>query len=207
MRGYSIEKMAMLHTEMEHMFVESNDITSRDAYNGSAVGCIISGSCRLKQDGALRVIPERMLYVIDNRTESVENVTNSEGSFEQVLFMVEREPSPHTTSSGLRERERFNNAIMQGIVSNLTIEELATMCCYSVSTFKRRFSQHYNESPHKWLLRCRLMLAAKIMSKTNISITELSSLCGFVNVSHFIATFRRHFGITPASLKSYSHEQ
>jgi AraC-like DNA-binding protein len=146
-----------------------------------------------------------MLYVIDKHTESVENITNKEGSFEQVLFVVESNSG--TTSTSSRERERFTNAIMQGIVYNLSIEELATMCCYSVSTFKRRFNQHFNESPHKWLLRCRLMLAAKIMSKTDISITELSSLCGFVNVSHFIATFRRHFGVTPSSLKVRPHEQ
>lgn len=205
MRGYSIEKMALLRTEMEQMFVDSNDLTSRDVCNSSAVGCIINGSCKLRQDGALRVIPERMLYVIDKHTESVENITNKEGSFEQVLFVVESNSGTISTSS--RERERFTNAIMQGIVYNLSIEELATMCCYSVSTFKRRFNQHFNESPHKWLLRCRLMLAAKIMSKTNISITELSSLCGFVNVSHFIATFRRHFGVTPSSLKVRPHEQ
>lgn len=205
MRGYSIEKMALLRTEMEQMFVDSNDLTSRDVCNSSAVGCIINGSCKLMQDGALRVIPERMLYVIDKHTESVENITNKEGSFEQVLFVVESNSGTISTSS--RERERFTNAIMQGIVYNLSIEELATMCCYSVSTFKRRFNQHFNESPHKWLLRCRLMLAAKIMSKTNISITELSSLCGFVNVSHFIATFRRHFGVTPSSLKVRPHEQ
>lgn len=205
MRGYSIEKMALLRTEMEQMFVDSNNLTSRDVCNSSAVGCIINGSCKLMQDGALRVIPERMLYVIDKHTESVENITNKEGSFEQVLFVVESNSG--TTSTSSRERERFTNAIMQGIVYNLSIEELATMCCYSVSTFKRRFNQHFNESPHKWLLRCRLMLAAKIMSKTNISITELSSLCGFVNVSHFIATFRRHFGVTPSSLKVRPHEQ
>lgn len=205
MRGYSIEKMALLRTEMEQMFVDSNDLISRDVCNSSAVGCIINGSCKLMQDGALRVIPERMLYVIDKHTESVENITNKEGSFEQVLFVVESNSG--TTSTSSRERERFTNAIMQGIVYNLSIEELATMCCYSVSTFKRRFNQHFNESPHKWLLRCRLMLAAKIMSKTNISITELSSLCGFVNVSHFIATFRRHFGVTPSSLKVRPHEQ
>ena len=197
--------MALLRTEMEQMFVDSNDLTSRDVCNSSAVGCIINGSCKLMQDGALRVIPERMLYVIDKHTESVENITNKEGSFEQVLFVVESNSG--TTSTSSRERERFTNAIMQGIVYNLSIEELATMCCYSVSTFKRRFNQHFNESPHKWLLRCRLMLAAKIMSKTNISITELSSLCGFVNVSHFIATFRRHFGVTPSSLKVRPHEQ
>ena len=194
-----------MRTEMEQMFVDSNDLTSRDVCNSSAVGCIINGSCKLRQDGALRVIPERMLYVIDKHTESVENITNKEGSFEQVLFVVESNSGTISTSS--RERERFTNAIMQGIVYNLSIEELATMCCYSVSTFKRRFNQHFNESPHKWLLRCRLMLAAKIMSKTNISITELSSLCGFVNVSHFIATFRRHFGVTPSSLKVRPHEQ
>ena len=197
--------MALLRTEMEQMFVDSNNLTSRDVCNSSAVGCIINGSCKLRQDGALRVIPERMLYVIDKHTESVENITNKEGSFEQVLFVVESNSG--TTSTSSRERERFTNAIMQGIVYNLSIEELATMCCYSVSTFKRRFNQHFNESPHKWLLRCRLMLAAKIMSKTNISITELSSLCGFVNVSHFIATFRRHFGVTPSSLKVRPHEQ
>ena len=194
-----------MRTEMEQMFVDSNDLISRDVCNSSAVGCIINGSCKLMQDGALRVIPERMLYVIDKHTESVENITNKEGSFEQVLFVVESNSG--TTSTSSRERERFTNAIMQGIVYNLSIEELATMCCYSVSTFKRRFNQHFNESPHKWLLRCRLMLAAKIMSKTNISITELSSLCGFVNVSHFIATFRRHFGVTPSSLKVRPHEQ
>lgn len=205
MRGYSIEKMALLRTKMEQMFVDSNDLTSRDVCNSSAVGCIINGSCKLRQDGALRVIPERMLYVIDQHTDSVENITNKEGSFEQVLLVVESNSGTTCTSS--RERERFTNAIMQGIVYNLSIEELATMCCYSVSTFKRRFNQHFNESPHKWLLRCRLMLAAKIMSKTNISITELSSLCGFVNVSHFIATFRRHFGVTPSSLKVRPHEQ
>ena len=205
MRGYSIEKMALLRTKMEQMFVDSNDLTSRDVCNSSAVGCIINGSCKLRQDGALRVIPERMLYVIDKHTESVENITNKEGSFEQVLLVVESNSG--TTSTSSRERERFTNAIMQGIVYNLSIEELATMCCYSVSTFKRRFNQHFNESPHKWLLRCRLMLAAKIMSKTDISITELSSLCGFVNVSHFIATFRRHFGVTPSSLKVRPHEQ
>ena len=205
MRGFSIEKMALLRTKMEQMFVDSNDLTCRDVCNSSAVGCIINGSCKLRQDGALRVIPERMLYVIDQHTESVENITNKEGSFEQVLFVVESNSG--TTSTSSRERERFTNAIMQGIVYNLSIEELATMCCYSVSTFKRRFYQHFNESPHKWLLRCRLMLAAKIMSKTDISITELSSLCGFVNVSHFIATFRRHFGVTPSSFQSYSREQ
>ncbi len=204
MRSYNIEKIATMGAEMERMFVETKNVQPSDV--GSAIGCIISGSCRLRQEGTLRVIPERMLYVIDNRTQSVENLTNRDGTFEQVLLRVGFDGKSSDALTSHRERERFNNAILQGIVSNLTIGELADMCCYSVSTFKRRFNQHYNQSPHKWMLRCRLMLAAKIMSMTDISITELSSLCGFVNVSHFIATFRRHFGITPSSLRNHSQE-
>lgn len=206
MRNFNIDKMGTLSSEMGHMFIESNTAPTTDVDCNSAVGCIISGSCRLRQEGALRIIPERMLYVIDNRTQSIEKCANHEGTFEQILFRIDS-ATTHDSLPSHRERERFNNAILQGIVSNLTIEELAAMCCYSVSTFKRRFSQHYHQSPHKWLLRCRLMLAAKIMSMTNISITEVSSLCGFVNVSHFIATFRRHFGITPSSLRNTSREQ
>ena len=205
MRNYSVEKMAILGSEMEQMFVDTKGIYSYNS--GSAVGCILSGSCRLRHEGTLRVIPERVLYVIDQHTECVENITNNDGLFEQVLLRVATESAYSTSVLTKRERERFNTAILHGIVSNLSIEELAEMCCYSVSTFKRRFSKHYHESPHKWLLRCRLMLAAKIMSKTTISITELSSLCGFVNVSHFIATFRRHFGVTPSSLRNYSQHQ
>ena len=101
-----------------------------------------------------------------------------------------------------REAERFESAIVNGIIDGHSIEELARSCCYSLSTFKRRFSEQYSLPPHRWMLHCRLSLACQILTETNEPISSVSQICGFVNNSHFIATFRRHYGITPRQYRT-----
>lgn len=96
-----------------------------------------------------------------------------------------------------REAERFEKAIISGVIDGLSIDELAKSCCYSLSTFKRRFSEQYSLPPHRWMLQCRLHLACEILSSTDEPISSVATICGFINNSHFIATFRRHFRTTP----------
>ena len=96
-----------------------------------------------------------------------------------------------------REAERFEKAIMNGVIEGLSIDELAKRCCYSLSTFKRRFSEQYSLPPHKWMLQCRLNLACEILKSTDEPISSVATICGFINNSHFIATFRRHYRTTP----------
>lgn len=96
-----------------------------------------------------------------------------------------------------RENERLEQAIVEGVIQGLSIEELAEICCCSPSTFKRRFVDQYNVSPHRWILQCRIRLACRILSLTDISISEVASTCGFINTSHFIAKFKHFAGTTP----------
>lgn len=98
------------------------------------------------------------------------------------------------------ENERMAKALEHGITSTATIEELASMCYQSVSTFKRRFRSRYSMSPHQWLLKYKLELAHRIIKEREVSITELTKLCGFNNTSHFIHRFRKRYGISPARL-------
>lgn len=202
MRNYNIKNMALLGVEIEHIVLDGNNISSVNARSHCAVGCIISGSCRMLHNGQMRIISERELYVIDNEIQNIECFANNGGKFEQIILHINMSHNTSESAVTHRERERFDSAILQGIVANLSIEELADKCCYSVSTFKRRFSSHYHMPPHRWLLQCRLLFAAKLMTMTRMSTTDISSLCGFVNVSHFIATFRRHYGYTPSSVRN-----
>ncbi|MBO7265317.1 MAG: helix-turn-helix transcriptional regulator [Alistipes sp.] len=96
-----------------------------------------------------------------------------------------------------RESKRLEQALIEGVIQGLSIEELANICCCSESTFKRRFVDHYNMSPHRWILRCRIGLARQILSTTNIPITDVATTCGFINTSHFIAKFKHYVGMTP----------
>lgn len=106
-----------------------------------------------------------------------------------------------------RENERFALAIEIGVKYATTIEELASICCQSVSTFKRRFRARYIISPHKWFMLRKLELAHKIITESEVTINELVKLCGYNNTSHFIALFRKQYGISPARLSRQVHNR
>ncbi len=110
-------------------------------------------------------------------------------------------------SGGEREDERFARAIEHGLRCAVGVEELAEMCCQSVSTFKRRFRARYSMSPHRWFTLHKLEIAYKIILKRDIAIVELTKLCGFNNSSHFIAAFRKRYGISPARLSKQLREK
>lgn len=110
-------------------------------------------------------------------------------------------------SSGEREDERFARAIEYGIRSAAAVDELAEMCCQSVSTFKRHFRARYSMSPHRWFTLRKLEIAYKIILERDIAIVELTKLCGFNNPSHFIAAFRKRYGISPARLGKQLREK
>jgi AraC family transcriptional regulator, exoenzyme S synthesis regulatory protein ExsA len=80
---------------------------------------------------------------------------------------------------------------------NLSLEEFAKLCGRSVSTFKREFRQLYGVSPGRWLLGQRLECAARLLSLTQMSITEILFECGFEQPAHFSRAFKARFGQTP----------
>ena len=55
------------------------------------------------------------------------------------------------------------------------------------------------KSFREYLNMTRINRAQQMLLTTNKSVTEISSACGYNNVSHFIATYRQIKGITPKS--------
>lgn len=126
---------------------------------------------------------------------------------ERMTLQIDIEILDNGTSGWDREDERFTQAIEYGIKSAVGVEVLAEMCCQSISTFKRHFRARYSMSPHRWFTLRKLELAYKIILKQDIAIVELTKLCGFNNTSHFIAAFRKRYGISPARLSKQLREK
>jgi len=74
--------------------------------------------------------------------------------------------------------------------------ELERRFFISRSTLNRRFRTYLNTSPSHYV-EARRMAAAKILLENGASVQETCMRCGFTDYSHFIALFRRRFGITP----------
>jgi AraC-like DNA-binding protein len=69
----------------------------------------------------------------------------------------------------------------------------------SESYFSYLFSRQFRLSPHKYLVRCRLQYARKLLltRKKEPSIVEVACECGFADQAHFTRHFRRTYGVTP----------
>lgn len=171
-------------------FYESNDYT---------IGYQLSGSCRILSDDTCIEVEERTLFLVDKGSYRIEALTGCKGDFEQILFNLDSYtifgPSSRDRS---RREQRFQHAVLNGIITSLTIEDLASRCCISLSTFKRHFNERFAHSPHRWFVRCRLDIAERVATQANISVADLAAICGFSNASHFIHAFRSRFGATPS---------
>jgi AraC family transcriptional regulator, exoenzyme S synthesis regulatory protein ExsA len=81
---------------------------------------------------------------------------------------------------------------------NLTLEQYATLCNRSLSTFKRDFQKVFKTVPGKWLLEQRLNHAWRLLNDHHKTISEVTFESGFENVSHFSRSFKKRFGVTPS---------
>lgn len=101
-------------------------------------------------------------------------------------------------------RESFEKSIQRHIFSDISIEELARICNKSLTSFKKEFKEHFHESPHRWLIRQRLMHSRLLLISTNKSVSEIGNECNFPNTSHYIKLFKKEYGITPAVYRAKS---
>ncbi len=95
------------------------------------------------------------------------------------------------------EKELMERIIHEYIYSNIPLEELALLNNRSLSSFKKKFREHFGEAPHRWVVRKRLMNARLQVIQTTKTTKQIAKECHFGNTSHFINLFRQEYGLTP----------
>jgi AraC family transcriptional regulator len=84
-----------------------------------------------------------------------------------------------------------------------SLSTLARSVGMSAFHFARVFAELAGTPPHRYLLRIRLNQAAsRLLDGT--SVTEACFQSGFSNLSHFVRTFQRHFGVSPGHFRRTS---
>lgn len=96
-----------------------------------------------------------------------------------------------------RTVRQISEYIDSNIEQRITVELLANLASLSVSYFVRAFKQSIGVTPHEYLMRRRVQLTIKLLSDTDMPLSEIAHAAGFVDQSHFARRFRQHVGMSP----------
>ena len=84
---------------------------------------------------------------------------------------------------------------------NVTVEHLAGISGYSVAQFRRLFHSLVGMAPSEYVTSVRINAAKTLLRTTGKHIIDIAAETGFFDHSHFIRTFKRKTGLTPAQYR------
>ena len=113
-------------------------------------------------------------------------------------------PAPREVSDGRGrllawQARRVRDYIDSHITGPVLVADLCSLVQRSEAHFSRSFKHTFGESPHAFLIRRRVELAAQYMLTTDAYLSDIALRCGFTDQAHLSKHFRQSTGKTPAA--------
>lgn len=165
------------------------------------IGNVDRGSLLLCQQ-----IKHEMLNDNIGRAESLESLITLLGVhvLRKYTNLVEKTVKHHGGGLSPKSWNKVHEYINENVGGNLSIENLAERAFLSPSHFLRAFRQTTGQTPHQYVVRVRLAEARRLILKTNMSLEEISKVCGFASGSHLTISIKKMWGLTPTQLRKNS---
>ncbi|HTC45393.1 MAG TPA: helix-turn-helix transcriptional regulator [Steroidobacteraceae bacterium] len=126
----------------------------------------------------------------------------------QATSLLRRQAYPQATEdSGEEAKERLLawqarkviEHIDRCITSRVLVADLCALVQRSEAHFSRSFRRTFGHSPHAFVVRRRVELAAQYMLQTDAPLSDIALRCGFVDQAHLCKHFRKVTAETPAA--------
>ena len=125
----------------------------------------------------------------------------------ELLYIIDSTDNEQKLVSALlsrnidKNKRNIKSLMKRHFLSNLTLNDYATLSGRSLSTFNRDFNKYNNLTPKQYLIELKLDYAQMQLKNGNKLVSEISQEIGYENVSHFIKAFKNKYNTTP---KQYS---
>ena len=171
-------------------------------------------------DSIILALPGRVFaqscedYGLDPRTVSLQGhpigamfAETAAGALETYLLrrFSDRVPGPPLPARGALNSQRLQRTldlINERIGDDLSLRELALETSLSVFHFARAFKAATGVAPHQYVLERRVARAKQLLEEGQLTLTEISNVCGFASQAHLTNVFKRMIGVTPGVYRS-----
>jgi len=112
-----------------------------------------------------------------------------------------KEISSYLKSMARQDNNHLKYIMEANFILPIGLEQFASMCNMSLSTFKRKFQEIYTMAPGVWLANKRLELGRKLLNSSDKTIAEIADASGYNSTSYFVKAFKQEFHQTPLQYK------
>jgi len=122
------------------------------------------------------------------------------------LFMTRDSARSHSSFSRTTGRsvDRAISIMQKNLEQPLTVGDIALQVGCTQRTLEQRMQVEMNATPQSVYRRLRLVLARKLVSDTDMRVSEIAARCGYDNASAMTRAFKAEFATTPRQLRSLS---
>lgn len=91
--------------------------------------------------------------------------------------------------------------IRQGTLNEISVEDLASKLGVGSRHLRRLFQTHLGASPKNLATTQRTLFAKKLLTETDLPITQIALASGFGSIRRFNAAFSKSYGTTPSAIR------
>mgnify|MGYP000491974266 FL=1 len=108
----------------------------------------------------------------------------------------------------VKKIKKAKDIVITRIAEPPSLQELADEVGLSLKKLKEGFKQIYGDSVFSFLFNYKMEFARKLLETNTVNVNEVGLKVGYSTSSHFIAAFKKKFGITPKKyVQSLNQEQ
>jgi AraC-like DNA-binding protein len=150
----------------------------------------------------------RVIFLLEAAVGQLHNqVHPAQGTLLEAALLLQQQidaPTTREVPDGrghllLWQARKIRDYIDSHITGPMLVADLCALVQRSEAHFSRSFKRTFGYSPHAFVIRRRVELAAKHMLQTDTSLSDIALGCGFVDQAHFCKHFRVVTGETPAA--------
>lgn len=118
-----------------------------------------------------------------------------------LLCRPELAPGTSITDATAKLAHKAARVLEEKCGTGASLEEIAGLLGCTDRHLRRVFTKEYNVTPLQYLQTCRLLLAKNLLTDTNLNVIDVALASGFGSLRRFNDAFKKHYQLTPTSLR------
>lgn len=155
-----------------------------------------SGIYNDRGDLKINFLLQKIQSELINKFSRYEDIVNL--TIEEIMIEIER---MQIRTADLNNIVKARQYIDQNYTQKIDLKTLSNLTNYSYHHFRHEFRKQFGMSPINYTIHRRLEEAKNLIVNSNLSISSISSQCGFSSISQFTRFFKRQFIYSPSEYR------